>query len=77
MLTLAILIVMPRLTKRVPAPLVALVAGTLAATAINHLWPDHAVATIGSRFSYEVDGCGIPPHTRGEMARWTGARPRC
>ncbi len=63
-LTLAVLIGMPKLTHRVPAPLVALALGTIAALVLNHLWPDHLVATIGSRFSYDegggVLGHGIP-----------------
>jgi SulP family sulfate permease len=54
--TLAILIGLPRLTKRVPAPLVALPLAAVLATRLN-------VATIGTRFSTLVDGVvvhGIP-----------------
>jgi SulP family sulfate permease len=61
--TLAILVFWPKLTKRVPAPLVALVTATLAALALRRFVPGFEVATIGSRFSYVVDGVhhpGIP-----------------
>jgi SulP family sulfate permease len=62
-LTLAILLWWPRLTRRVPAPLVALAAASLAALALEWLSPASTVATIGSRFSYVADGvthAGIP-----------------
>src|SRR5262249_18853267 len=54
--TLALLIVVPRWTKRVPAPLIAIpLAGVLAAV-LNHVAPGHAVATIASRFQTAVGG---------------------
>lgn len=62
-LTLAVLIALPRLTKKIPAPLVALPLGALCAALAHHLWPSFDVATIGSRFSTEIDGVlvhGIP-----------------
>ena len=61
--TLATLIFWPRITRRVPAPLVALAGATLAAIALARLIPGFHVDTIGSRFSYVVDGVthrGIP-----------------
>ena len=62
--TLAMLILVPRLTKRVPAPLIAIpLAGVLAAV-VNHLVPGHAVATIASRFHATVGDHvvnGVPP----------------
>jgi sulfate permease, SulP family len=62
-LTLALLLLWPKLTKKVPAPLVALgLAGAAAALAAS-LYPGFEVATIRSRFSYEVGGqilAGIP-----------------
>lgn len=67
-LTLAVLLLLPRVTRRVPAPLVALVVGALAAVVIARLAPDYRVATINSRFSYMHDGVvhqgipALPPH---------------
>jgi SulP family sulfate permease len=61
--TLAILLLWPRVTKRVPAPLVALIAATVAAWALGRVIPGFRVDTIGSRFSYVSDGVthpGIP-----------------
>jgi SulP family sulfate permease len=61
--TLLILIFWPRVTRQVPAPLVALsVAGIGAAVAARFV-PGFHVATIATRFSYVVDGvrmAGIP-----------------
>lgn len=62
--TLAVMLLWPRLNSRVPAHLMALVVGTLAALALAALLPGFEVATIGSRFSWESDGVtgsGIPP----------------
>ncbi len=61
-LTLAVLIGWPRVTRRVPGPLVAIVAGALAAWALAE-FAGQPVATIASRFSYVKDGvthAGIP-----------------
>ncbi|MDB4967689.1 MAG: ychM [Myxococcales bacterium] len=62
--TLAMLLVIPRLQKRVPAPLIALVLASVGAAAAAHFIPGFHVATIGSRFSSLVSGHvvpGIPP----------------
>ncbi len=62
-LTLTVLLLWPRIKSRVPGHLVALLLGSLAAILLTKLWPDFSVATIGSRFSYVVDGIekhGIP-----------------
>jgi SulP family sulfate permease len=61
--TLTLLLTIPRVTKRIPAPLLAIgfVAG--AATLVHHVAPSFAVATIGSRFHTMVNGAivaGIP-----------------
>jgi SulP family sulfate permease len=64
LLTLLVLLLWPRLDKRVPAPLVALLAGAVAGLALAHVGPAWQVATLGSRFSYELGGHrfgGIPP----------------
>lgn len=61
--TLALLLLVPRLTKRVPAPLVALTLTTVVAALCTRLIPDFHVETISSRFSYQSGGAlhsGIP-----------------
>jgi SulP family sulfate permease len=61
--TLAILLLWPKVTKKVPAPLVALVAAAGFAFLLRRIDPGLAVDTIGSRFSYTVGGVtkpGIP-----------------
>ncbi|WP_159566302.1 C4-dicarboxylic acid transporter DauA [Budvicia diplopodorum] len=61
--TLAVLILWPRLKLPVPGHLPALLAGTAVMVILAHF--DHQVATIGSRFSYMMHdgstGQGIPP----------------
>lgn len=61
--TLALLVGVPRLTRRVPAPLIALGTVSLLVVVAQAVWPDLEVATIGSRFVSEIDGetiRGIP-----------------
>jgi len=65
--TLALLVLvprrLPRLTARVPAPLVAVGTVSLVAAALARFVPSFQVATIGSRFRTVVDGhviAGIP-----------------
>jgi SulP family sulfate permease len=63
-LTLAILIAWPRFRSRVPGHLVALLIGSLAAWLLSHVVSGFSVATIGSRFSFDINGLsghGIPP----------------
>ncbi|MCA8911862.1 MAG: C4-dicarboxylic acid transporter DauA [Planctomycetes bacterium] len=60
--TLALLILWPKLTKKIPAPLIAILAGTLLAVGLN-AWLDGGIATIGSRFHFDFNGeshRGIP-----------------
>ena len=62
-LTLVVLLLWPRVTKKIPAPLVALTAGAIAAAALTKIDPRLSVETIGSKFSYVMDGAthrGIP-----------------
>ena len=62
--TLALLLLIPRVQKRIPAPLIALTLAAVLAAAARRYWPEVAVATIGSRFHFTVDGVavsGIPP----------------
>jgi SulP family sulfate permease len=58
-LTLAILLLWPRINTRIPAPLVALLLGAMAAATLHHLVPGFDVATIESRFSYFRDGVSV------------------
>ncbi|MCG9747884.1 C4-dicarboxylic acid transporter DauA [Shewanella sp. Isolate8] len=63
-LTLAVLLAWPRLKSKVPAHLAALLVGALFAWIMTQMLGDFSVATIGSRFHYELDGMlgsGIPP----------------
>ena len=62
-LTLALLLLWPRVTRKVPAPLVALALGAAAAALATHFVPGFQVATIESRFQYTVGGVvhsGVP-----------------
>jgi SulP family sulfate permease len=61
--TLAALMLWPRLTRRVPAPLVALGLGAFLALALQQLFPDFRADTIQTRFSFQEGGVtwpGIP-----------------
>jgi SulP family sulfate permease len=61
--TLALLLLWPRITRKVPAPLVALSLAGIAAAVLTHFVPGFTVATIRSRFHYELGGQilhGIP-----------------
>lgn len=76
--TLALLIAIPRLTKRVPSPLIAIPVAGLLAAILNHVWPAHAVATIASRFQATVGGHlvrGVPPLPPLPMLPWHAAGP--
>jgi SulP family sulfate permease len=62
--TFALLLLLPRAIKRVPAPLIALVIVSAAVAILHALAPGFAVATIGTRFHSTVHGvevAGIPP----------------
>lgn len=63
-LTLAILLVWPKFQSKVPGHLVALLIGSISAWILSHFLPNFSVATIGSRFSFDLNGIsghGIPP----------------
>lgn len=74
-LTLAVLLLWPRLKLPIPAPLMGLVAGAVAAYAANHWIGGGAdVETIASRFTWEAggkSGTGIPPIAPSLVAPWT------
>jgi sulfate permease, SulP family len=59
-LTLATLAFWPRISTRLPAPLVALTLGIAAAAFLTRFAPGFDVATIQSRFSYVLDGAVVP-----------------
>lgn len=62
----------PYLTRRIPGHLVALLVGSLLAVLLLQL--DLQVSTLGSRFSYEIDGIthpGIPPFAPQWLLPWT------
>ncbi|WFM71170.1 C4-dicarboxylic acid transporter DauA [Halomonas sp. CKK8] len=75
--TLGIMLLWPRLHVPIPAPLVGLVVGALAAYAVNHGIGDpstgNLVETIASRFTWEAQGetgSGIPPIAPSLVAPW-------
>lgn len=62
-LTFSILLYFPKITRKVPAPLVALPAAALIALGLRELAPDFEVSTIASRFETTIGGKvvhGIP-----------------
>ena len=62
--TLALLIVIPRYVKRIPAPLIALTLVGAGAYAVSRFFPTFHVATIGTKFTTTIGGhtyAGIPP----------------
>ena len=59
--TLVVLLVWPKFVRRVPAPLVALIVGGLAAEAARRFIPGFACATVGSRYGEIASG---PPPFR-------------
>jgi SulP family sulfate permease len=71
--TLAILLVWPRVSRALPAPLVAIVLVSITVTVLAHVVPGFHVATIGSRFHSTVGGhdvAGIPPAPPLPMLPW-------
>ncbi len=67
-LTLALLLYLPRIIKRIPVPLIALSAAALVTLLLGHFVPagwGFDVTTIGSKFTYPLGGGevghGIPP----------------
>ncbi|WP_163558735.1 C4-dicarboxylic acid transporter DauA [Halomonas sp. NO4] len=71
LVTLATLILWPRLKLPVPAPLVGLVVGTLAALLLGALGVE--IDTIASRFHWEFQGqsgSGIPPFAPSLVVPW-------
>ncbi|HSH48654.1 MAG TPA: C4-dicarboxylic acid transporter DauA [Halomonas sp.] len=74
--TLAVMLLWPRLKAPIPAPMIGLVVGAVAAYVVNH-WlgsgAETAVETIASRFTWEAggqSGSGIPPIAPTFMVPW-------
>jgi SulP family sulfate permease len=60
---MTILLLWPRLKSKIPGHLIALIVGSVSVWLISYFIQDFAVATIGSRFQYEINGItgnGIP-----------------
>lgn len=73
--TFALLLLVPRVLKRIPAPLVAIIGGAVFAQLLAAVLPGFEVATIGSRFTSVVDGVevhGIPRVPPLPALPWTG-----
>jgi SulP family sulfate permease len=69
--TLTLLLAAPRLTRRVPAPLIGIGLASVAVASLHAVFPAFMVATIGSRFTTMVEGvavAGIPPWP--PLPRW-------
>lgn len=76
--TLAMLVWLPRATRRVPAPILALPAVALVTWLIHQLFPEFQVATIGSRFQTLIDGRlthGIPQLPPLPLLPWDAPGP--
>jgi SulP family sulfate permease len=73
-LTVVLLLVLPKILKRIPAPLVALTFISLLVALLDHLVPSFHATTIASKFSYELGGeihSGIPPLPPLPVVPWT------
>lgn len=73
--TLALLLGLPRVIKKIPAPLLAISAAAIGVAVLGELVPGFSVATIGSRFHATVDGAevaGIPPILPSPGLPWAG-----
>jgi SulP family sulfate permease len=78
LVTLGLLLGLPRVIKRIPAPLLALTASAVGAAALHALVPSFEVATIGSRFHTELNGvmyAGIPPVLPAPALPWGSGLP--
>lgn len=78
LVTLGVLLYFPRITRRIPAPLVALPVAAVIALILGRLVPSFHVATIASRFHTVVDGLtlrGIPQLPPLPLIPWLAAGP--
>lgn len=71
--TLGSLILWPKLSKKIPAPLAVLTLITVGCILLKKIFPEFDVSTIGSRFSYDLNGVqgqGIPQALPGFNWPW-------
>ncbi|MBI3819971.1 MAG: C4-dicarboxylic acid transporter DauA [Planctomycetes bacterium] len=71
--TLALLLLLPKVTRKIPAPLLALAIVAAAAEILRRATGNFSVATIGNCFSYTIDGetrAGIPQMPPMPMLPW-------
>jgi SulP family sulfate permease len=71
--TVVLLLGLPKVLRRMPAPLIALGAVSLGVVACHHFWPGFHAQTIGSRFSFQIGNetiHGIPPLPPIPMLPW-------
>lgn len=73
--TIGLLLGLPKVLKRVPAPLVALTVVSLLVVVCQHVWPGFHVSTVGNleKFSFKIGnevGHGIPPLPPIPMVPW-------
>ncbi len=76
--TLVLLLAVPRMTRRVPAPLIVLPVAAGAVILLERFVPGFQVATIGTRFATTVDGAvvaGIPHLPPLPLLPWAAAGP--
>jgi len=77
--TVTLLLVLPKILKKIPAPLVALTLVTLLVLLAGYLIPGFHATTINSKFSYVLGGelhSGIPPLPPLPVLPWAeGAHP--
>ncbi len=74
--TVVLLLYLPRILKRVPAPLVALTILSVVVLILDRLIPSFEATTIASKFSYTIDGVqhpGIPPLPPLPIVPWEAA----
>jgi sulfate permease, SulP family len=74
--TVVLLLYLPRILKRVPAPLVALTLLSILVVILDRLIPGFQATTIASKFSYTIDGVqhpGIPPLPPLPIVPWEAA----
>lgn len=73
--TLALLLLWPRVTRKIPPALIALTLAALGGLLIARLWPEAAAATIQSRFGSAEHPYGIPQQPPLPVLPWRLAGP--